>query len=156
ILPIVVLCSIAEIGHGSFPKTMFVYAASLVVLWMSFGQSVLAFPSFVSGSSEIVFGYKEAMAIWRIPALWSLIPLVIASALLWTAASTAACRIGRWTGSVISTSLFLVLYAVLLNGYVRGDSFHIWPCILTIFGLWALVKLMITRVGPKGAGWLMV
>src|SRR5262249_12612966 len=29
ILPIVVLCSIAEIGHGSFPKTMFVYAASL-------------------------------------------------------------------------------------------------------------------------------
>jgi hypothetical protein len=30
-----------------------------------------------------------------------------------------------------------------MNGFVRGDSYHVLPCILTTFGLWGLVELVI-------------
>jgi hypothetical protein len=150
ILPVVVLCAIAQFRHGVLPRTLAVFLVALPLLWMGFSQSLGNIPAFVAGSAEIVAGYKDEMEYWELPAIWSMMFLVIAYAMLWSAATIAAWRrFGGWTGLVSGVSLVLVFYAGLLNGFVRGDSYHVLPCVLTAFGIWGLVDLLIARGGMR-------
>ena len=156
ILPVLLLCGIARIVHGSFPRAVPVYAAALLILWFAVGQSLGNIPAFLAASSEIISGYKDEMEFWEWPALPSMMFLVMASAVLWLTAAISARRVGPWAAIVTGSSAFLVFYAVLLNGFVRGDSPHVLPCILTLLGLWCLVDLLVASTHPRRGSRLVV
>lgn len=161
IIFVLALTSVVAIGLDNilrqrrFPWILPVFVAGLLCFWITAGQHVSNFGSYIRYSWQLTSGFTEAMMLTGSNEVQDICCFLVAAIVVSVITGYAAWLRNRFFGIIPSTVFCFILFTAFKYGYVRDDGHDLWAVMDLLLVSLASVAALWPIVWKKG-GWVVV